>query len=83
MSNAKAGDKVTAKAASRIRKVSDYHARIVSTPEGCTVQAKSDATQGLWVCVTCGEIFQNNFEAGGHPESHKLGWMTNGRIEEP
>lgn len=56
---AKAGDKLSAKAGANLRKQSDFWSRLL-TEAVCTVAPKSDAKDGRWVCIDCGEMFQNN-----------------------
>lgn len=79
---AKAGDEITAKAGSNIRKKYPNLARCFATKDDCTVKPKSDAKEGRWMCITCGEFFQNNMGSQGHSRTHKRAWWTGTAIEE-
>lgn len=84
MKTAKAGEKITAKAAANLRKsFGAVFSHVLSTPEGCTIQPKTDAKDGQWICVDCGEPFQNNMMAHNHTKSHRLAWWTGLHFEEP
>lgn len=83
MKTAKAGDELTARAACNMRKASRFWESFLTTKEACTVQPKSDAQAGQWVCIDCGAHLRNNFEAHGHTKSHRRAWWTGERFEEP
>ena len=83
MAEAKAGDELTAKAAAKLRKKHRMMAEVLTTKESCVVQTKTKAKDGQWICITCGDVFDNNMQAHGHPVSHKLAWWTNLHFEEP
>lgn len=77
---AKAGDKFT-KAARKHR-----YAGALFPDE--PVQPKAPGTKGQWVCITCGDLPQNNWQANTHEEEHpkhKLAWRNfeSGKVEEP
>ncbi len=77
-----AGERITAKAAARMRR--DFPMmRVLLTNETCTIAPKTDTANGQWACADCGEMLQNNMQAHGHPKSHRLAWWTGTRFEEP
>lgn len=80
---AKAGQQLSARAASKLRKTSNYFEHFLKTCEACTIQPKSDAKNGQWICADCGEIFQNNMMAQNHSISHRRTWWTGEHFEEP
>lgn len=80
---AKAGEEISAKAASKLRKMNRFFERLLTTKESVTVKPKSDATSGQWICADCGEVFQNNMGAHMHSKSHRRVWWTGTDFEEP
>lgn len=79
---AKHGEELTAKACHNLRRKIPFMAHILVDKASCTVQTKSDTKSGQWVCISCGEPFQNNMQAHSHTESHKLAWWTGDHFEE-
>ncbi len=81
---AKAGEMLTAKAASKLRRTARFFEPLLSTKEGCTIAPKTEGLNtGQWVCADCGEVFQNNAMAHSHAPSHRRVWWTGERFEEP
>jgi hypothetical protein len=82
---AKAGEKISAKAMAKLRKLAPRVFGTLTTKESVTVQPKNPAVQhGQWICADCGEVFQNNMGAHWHePESHRRVWWTGEHFEEP
>lgn len=80
---AKTGEEISPRAASKLRKTTHFFERILTSKEACTIAPKSESQNGQWVCVDCGEVFQNNMQAHGHTSSHRRAWWTGERFEEP
>lgn len=83
MKVAKAGDELTGRATMKLRSSAEFWRRVLSTKEGITVAPKSDTQGGQWVCVDCGEAFQNNMTAHSHVKSPRRAWWTGDRFEAP
>lgn len=81
ITTARAGDTVSPKAMKRL--FGHMHEAVrASIPT--KVQPKSDAKHGQWVCIDCGESFDNNMMAGSHtPAKHRRAWWTGEHMEEP
>lgn len=84
---AKAGETITTKARDALARAMGF-ARRDQKIDPCIptkVEPKGDGKAGQWFCITCGALPMNNFEADGHPRSHKLAWRSfeSGKIEEP
>jgi len=79
---AKAGDVATPKAAARWRRITHLR-ELFQNQEDMSVKPKTDAKEGQWACIDCGEFLANNMQAHGHPKSHRLAWWTSCRFEEP
>ncbi len=79
---AKAGELTSAKA---FRKLNGLTRGFLSLGgrNAATIQPKSAATNGQWVCADCGEVLQNNMMADGHAASLRLAWWTGEHLEEP
>ncbi len=79
---AKAGEQTSAKAFSKLDKA--LHGYLSKGGrEAATIQPKTDAKEGRWICADCGEVFQNNAMSQSHFKSHRLAWWTGTQIEEP
>ena len=80
---AKAGDSITSVARAKLGM-----ARGMTGPwPDATVALKTPGGNGQWVCVTCGQTFENNAQAMGHEADHgrhRLAWLsfTTQNIEE-
>ncbi len=86
---AKAGEEMSAKAMSSLKKNHPHmFGRGFDTKESITIKAKSASVQGQWMCADCGEAFQNNMGASQHQTKHvrhRLVWWSSlhTQFEEP
>jgi hypothetical protein len=77
---ATAGESITAKAMTYLRKTYPHMADVFSS--ATVIQPGSAAKNGQWACADCGRMFLNNSAAFGHTRSHRLVWWTGYRFEE-
>lgn len=82
---AKAGDTIETKARERMARAQGQRP-LDHMPT--VVEPKTEGDAGQWFCITCGELPQNQMQAGSHETEHpkhKLAWRSfaSGNIEAP
>lgn len=74
---AKAGDTFSKKARDKL--VSFERMIDLDAP----VHPRADGQRGQWICIDCGDLPRNNWDASSHPKKHRLAWrnFVSGNVE--